>query len=389
MRAPSASDPSSPDTSVVAEDLQAAARGFFPDLVDLQPVPGHPCLVRVATPEGMWRVHRWPAGTPIRDVTFSHQVIQQARDAGLAVAPEVAALVAHEGNSVLQAGGRLYDASGWQAGAPVLRSEAAWPDPESRMDLPAVLPAAAFGQVISQLAHLHGATHGLAGQRDAPAAPLEMLPGAVRQAQARHLRSLRANARREPAAQRWLATSERLIAAAEPLVIAAIEEQVLPQTVLHLGLWPGHVLFERGELTGLLGWERVAVGAPLLDIGQAILRLQGWTDDAVERAIASYSDVRPLSPNERRLLPAVAALDAVATTGRLLEQAYANANAGRPPSAVRTAVDHMLTSMTSLEQNLSALETVGKSRRTPWRRTARPSPRPDGGTRHVRRRRTP
>jgi aminoglycoside phosphotransferase (APT) family kinase protein len=226
----------------------------------------------------------------------------------------------------------------------------------------------------------------VSGVRDAPAAPLEMLPGAVRQAQARQLQTLRPRARREPALQRWLATSERLIAAAEPLVTAANEEQELPQSALHLGLWPGHVLFERETLSGLLGWERVAVGSPLLDIAQAILRLQGWNDEAVEMALASYGDIRLLSPSERRLLPAVAALDAVASTGRLLEQAFSRADAGRPPTAVRAAIDHMLGSLTSLERNLSSLETVGKSRRTPWRRSARPAHRADGGKPRVRRR---
>ena len=37
---------------------------------------------------------------------------------------------------------------------------------------------------------------------------------------------------------------------------------------------------------GLLGWERVAAGSPLLDIAQATLRLQGWSDEAVEVALA-------------------------------------------------------------------------------------------------------
>ena len=165
-------------------------------------------------------------------------------------------------------------------------------------------------------------------------------------------------------------------------------DQALPQTVLHLGLWPGHVLFEREQLSGLLGWERSAVGSPLLDLAQAIVRLQGWNDEAVEIALASYAEIRSLSPNERRLLPAVAALDAVATTGRLLEQTYSRADSGRPPTAVRAAVDLMLSSLSSLERNLTSLETVGKSKRTPWNRTTRPAPRADGGKRHVRRRRT-
>ena len=321
-----------------------------------------------------------------RDVTFSHDVINRARDDGMTAAPELASRPRDAAQLVLPIAGRWYDAQRWQPGATVPRSEAAWPDPEDRIDLPAVLTDPAFAQVMTEMARLHETTRTMTTSRDAPTAPLELLPGAVRQAQARHLQSLRLKARREPAVQRWLATSERLITAAEPIVLAVNQEEALPQTVLHLGLWPGHVLFERDTLVGLLGWERVAVGSPLLDIAQAILRLQGWSDEAVESAIASYGEIRLLSPSERRLLPAVAALDAVAATGRLLEQTFARAETGRPPTAVRAAIDAMLASMTSLERNLTALETVGKSRRTPWRRTARPTPRADGGKPHVRRR---
>jgi aminoglycoside phosphotransferase (APT) family kinase protein len=382
------SEPLPPAPNDVAGDLQEAARAFFPELIDVQAVPGHPNLAHISTPAASWRVHRWPGGTPSRDVTFSHAVIHTARQAGLAVAPEVAGVASAGAESVQQFGVHLYDAWQWRPGSPVPRADAAWPDAEVRIDLPAVLSPSAFAQVMSQLAHLHAATQPMSTVGDAPVAPLEMLPGAVEQAQARHRQNLRARARHEPALQRWLSTGERLIAVAEPLVTAAHDEQALPQTVLHLGLWPGHVLFEQEQLTGLLGWERVAIGSPLLDIAQAIVRLQGWSDEAVEMAIASYSDVRTLSPSERRLLPAVAALDAVAATGRLLEQTYSRAAAGRPPTAVRAAIDLMLTSLTSLEHNLSALETVGKSRRTPWRRSPRPAPREDGGKRHVRRRRT-
>jgi aminoglycoside phosphotransferase (APT) family kinase protein len=379
------SEASQPAPTDVTADVEVAARGFFPELADLEVVPGHPNLARIATTDGLWRVRRWPEGTPVQDVTFSHDVINRSRDAGLTVAPVVAQ--ASNGTAVMQHRGRLYDALRWQPGAPVPRAEAAWPDREVTIDLPAVLTPAGFAQVITAMARLHEATLSMTELPDAPVAPVEMLAGAVQQAQARHRQNLRARARHEPAIQRWLATSERLIAAAEPLLTTA-NDQALPQTVLHLGLWPGHVLFESERLSGLLGWERSAVGSPLLDIAQAILRLQGWNDEAVEMALASYGEIRSLSPAERRLLPAVAALDAVASTGRLLEQTYSRVDSGRPPTAVRSAIDLMLKSLTALERNLTALETVGKSKRTPWNRSSRPAPRGEGGKRHVRRRRT-
>jgi aminoglycoside phosphotransferase (APT) family kinase protein len=199
-----------------------------------------------------------------------------------------------------------------------------------------------------------------------------MLAGAVRQAHGRHLAALRPRATREPAIQRWLATSERLLARAEPAVDAAAESGPRPASIVHLGLWPAHVLLAEEHVSGLLGWERAAAGSPLLDLAQATLRLQGWSEDAVEMAVGAYGDVQSLSPEERRLLPAIAALDAVAATGRLLEQTFGVEGAGRPPSAARSAVDMMLTSMAALDRNLTP-SAVKKTRRT-----FRPPPRPDG-----------
>lgn len=159
------------------------------------------------------------------------------------------------------------------------------------------------------------------------------------------------------------------MASAAPLIDAS-DERERSASVLHLGLWPAHVLLDGDALTGLLGWERVAAGSPLLDLAQATLRLQGWTEDAVETVLGAYGEVRNLAPEERRLLPAVAALDAVATTGRLLEQTYAVAGAGRPPTALRAGIEMMLRSMTALDRALNAPS--DKSRRRTWNRQGPP-----------------
>ena len=337
-------------------------------------IAGHPDLVKITTPSGMGRVRRWPAGVVAGDIAFSHEVMATAREAGGTPVPRLVALPTAPGEPSLRVGNRHFDGQEWLPGASPPRSEAAWPNPEHRIDIPVVLAPAAFSAVIADSARLHDATTAIATRPGIPTAPLSMLPGAVRQAHGRHLAALRARARREPAIQRWLATGERLMAAAEPIVVAMPEDLDLPSSVLHLGLWPAHVLLEGDSLTGLLGWERVAAGSPLLDIAQATLRLQGWSDEAVEVALGAYAEARALSPEERRLLPAIAALDAVAATGRLLEQTYAVDETARPPTALRAAIDMMLRSMTALDRSLIAQSNVGKSKRTPWRRGPRPTP---------------
>jgi aminoglycoside phosphotransferase (APT) family kinase protein len=358
----------------VSEDLLQAAREFFPDYTAAAALPGHPDVVKITTPASTGRVRRWPSGVHATDIAFSHEVMATARDAGVTPVPRLVFPPTAPDEPSLRIGNRRFDAQEWLPGAPSPRSEAAWPNPEDRIDIPVVLTPAAFSAVIAAAARLHDATTVIAARHGIPTAPLLMLPGAVRQAHGRHLAALRARARREPATQRWLATGERLMAAAEPIVLATPEDLGLPASLLHLGLWPAHVLLESDALTGLLGWERVAAGSPLLDIAQATLRLQGWSDESVEVALGAYSEARLLSPEERRLLPAVAALDAVATTGRLLEQTYAVDETARPPTAVRAAIDMMLRSMTALDRSLIAQATVGKSKRTPWRRGPRPTP---------------
>ena len=373
-------------TPAVSDDLLQAARVFFPDSTAADAIPGHPEVAKITTTASTGRVRRWPSGVLATDIAFSHEVMAAARDAGVSSVPRLVSPPTTPDGLSLRIGSRRFDAQEWSPGAPPPRSEAAWPNPEDRVDIPVVLTPAAFSAVITAAARLHDATTIIAARDGIPTAPVSMLPGAVRQAHGRHLAALRARARREPAVQRWLATGERLMAAAEPLVLAMPEDLGPPASVLHLGLWPAHVLLENDELTGLLGWERVAAGSPLLDIAQATLRLQGWSDESVEVALGAYGEARPLSPEERRLLPAVAALDAVATTGRLLEQTYAVDETARPPTAVRAAIDMMLRSMTALDRSLIAQATVGKSKRTPWRRGPRPTPMREGGKSRARRR---
>jgi Ser/Thr protein kinase RdoA (MazF antagonist) len=379
-------DPAPRNTAPVDDELLQAARAFFPDLTAVETVAGHPRIARVTTPAGLRRVHRWPPTATAGEIGFSREVMATARDAGLGLVPALVDVPGAMDEPALRLGARLYTAQEWLPGQPPARSQVDWPTPDDHIDIPAVLAPAQFAQIITAVARLHTATASLAERQDAPAAPFSMLPGAVRQAHERHLQILRTRARSEPAIQRWLATGERLMASAEPIVLQAAPDTQLPAAVLHLGLWPAHVLLAGEPVVGLLGWETVSVGSPLLDLAQATLRLQGWSDEAVETAVGAYGMVRPLTPDERRLLPAVAALDAVATTGRMLEQTYAVTETARPPTALRAGIDTMLRSLSALERSLNAQAAVGKSRRTPWRRTPHPAQRREGGRPRDRRR---
>lgn len=332
--------------------MQQAVQAFLPDADGVTPIPGHADLVRVTTPDGAWRVRRWPQATPDSDVTFSHEVLEIAHRIAPDIVPQLR-LTAHEPPAdAVRIDGHLYDAQHWLPGAPVDGAEIAWPTLNDRIDVPVDIPHEGFTQVITTLARLHAATEGLATTKGAPSAALGLLPGAVEAAQRRQVNALRSRARFEPAIQRWLATGERLLSTATPLIDGATEQGNLSTSVLHLGMWPAHVLGQDERVSGLLGWERAAVGSPLLDLAQATLRLRGWTEDAVETTVGYYSDIRDLTPEERRLFPAVAALDVVATTGRLLEQTFLSGSDERPPLPLRSAVEMMIRSMNAVERSL-------------------------------------
>jgi hypothetical protein len=309
-------------------------------------------------------------------------MLEIARRADPGLVPELR-LTAHDtpADAVL-IGGHLFDAQQWLPGAQVDGAEIAWPSRDDRVDVPVAIPHEAFTQVITALGKLHAASEGLSTTKGAPSAALGLLPGAVGAAQQRQVNTLRSRARFVPAIQRWLATGERLLATATPVIERATEQGNLSTTVLHLGMWPAHVLLQEGQVSGLLGWERAAVGSPLLDLAQATLRLRGWTDDAVETTVGYYSDIRDLTPDERRLFPAVAALDVVATTGRLLEQTFLTGSDERPPLPLRAAVEMMIRSMNAVERSL--LGPVERKKKV-WDYN-RPPQRPRGGSSRDRRR---
>lgn len=362
--------------------MQQAAQAFLPDASEVAAIPGHPDIGRVTAPGGDWRVRRWPRETPDSDVTFSHEVLDIARRAAPEITPHLLLTTHDTPADAVRLDGHLYDAQQWLPGDPVEGAEIAWPTPDARIDVPVVMPHEVFTQVITTLGRLHAASEGLATTKGAPSAALGLLPGAVEAAQRRQASSLRSRARFEPAIQRWLATGERLLSTATPVIEQATEQGHLSTTVLHLGMWPAHVLLRDGQVSGLLGWERAAVGSPLLDLAQATLRLRGWTEDAVETTVGYYSDVRDLTPAERRLFPAVAALDVVATTGRLLEQTFLTGSDERPPLPLRSAVEMMIRSMNAVERTL--LGPVERKKRV-WDYN-RPPQRPRGGSPRDRRR---
>jgi aminoglycoside phosphotransferase (APT) family kinase protein len=105
-------------------------------------------------------------------------------------------------------------------------------------------------------------------------------------------------------------------------------------SVLHGDLWPANVLRHRGKLTGLVDWERAAIGDPEFDIGFAKVGLELLPAPAIvpppirqainaagrsmaERLEVHYSTHNPLSPERVKYYEALrCALELAVVAGR-------------------------------------------------------------------------
>lgn len=336
-----------------AADLREAAATLFPDATAIAAVGGSERLVRVEAPSGTWGVRRWADGTPAGRPRFVHAVLAHAREAGLAFVPAVAEPWA-PGGGLLTLRGHQYDAQRWQPGRALGRFPVGETPAGDQINLPAAVPPMALTSLIEAVARFHEATATMRYPEPPPTLPLTHVGGAVRRSWEANRERLRPVAPSTPAVQRWIRVGERALPAALAALEAAPELAAETAIVGHFGLVPAHALFAYADgeerLVGLVDVTTAAAGSPLLDLAQLVTRFGGWTPDAAEVALASYGAVRPLSPEARRLLPTVAALDLIAEAGRLLAAAYADRRAGDPPatSAVRAAADGVVASLAAV-----------------------------------------
>ena len=92
---------------------------------------------------------------------------------------------------------------------------------------------------------------------------------------------------------------------------ARIELQTLPQAQIHADLFPDNVLMLGDEVTGLIDFYFACTGAMALDLATTHA---AWSFDAENRyeeavgsaIIAGYQSVRPLTEEERALMPEIA-----------------------------------------------------------------------------------
>ena len=382
--------PTPGSTDPQSADIGLAARAFFPDAARVT-VFGDD-LLRVDDGDAVWKVRRWRRGTSPDRVRFVHQMLAAGRAAGVEVIPEVARLAGGPG-SVFVHRDRVYDAETWLRGAPLAQiAQESGPDGE-HVNLPVIVRPAAWELTIQAVASLHAATSVVAIRPNAPSVPLEAVAAATRRAWELHRQRLRPMAPRHTIIQRWMRTAERAIFAALEALDAAPELARAIDVAGHQDLWPSHVLWIKGgrdggggpaRLGGIIDFAEASAGSPLVDLAHLVTHFGGWTAERAETAMGIYGDVRRLSPDERRLLPAVATLDLIAEAGWLLMIAFA-----LPEREEQAASSQLKMGATALVDSLEVVTPVLlrgdapirpiKKRWIPRRQVPQPSgrPRPD------------
>lgn len=373
--------------------IETAARRLLPAAPDLTPVGGRPFLVRTAIDGRDLRLRRWPDGTVPERVRFVHR-LQAALAAG---APRIAATPygGNNGNEPFaQVDGVMVDLQEWLPGTPGAERSTVQLPSKHTLHRPAPLSDDRLTALIELIVDLHERAAPFAEDRASPVAPVGQFLRAIAQGWRLARVKLRPPAPSYPPIQRWIRLGEQVLPAAERTILDADLRAKRP-VVAHLSLWPAHVLVDRARVVGILDFSSAVVTTPLLDIAQIITRFPGWTGDHAERVLGTYTAARGLTPDERRALPAVAAMDMVIEAARLLRLGYAGELAPNSPqaAAARAGAQDLLNSIEAVSS--AVIRTANPVPYAKRRRLARRAPSaksaPESApkTRGIKRRSTP
>ena len=355
------------DNADLAADLREAVETILPGALHPVPVTDAPHLLRVSTPDGDRVIRRWEADATADRIEFTAKALERAAAAGIDVIPRFMPIPERDGRHALLLRGRFYTAATWLEGRPFARYGGYRTPAGETIDIP-MPPATPSNEValaaVTALGRFHVATAGLAESQGSGIPHLSMRDFlmATQRAWATNRRILGDRAAGNTEIRRWLRCGNRVMAAGSTRLEAASSVLADTGTVVHHDLWPTHLLVSADttspELTGIAGWSQVTTSSPLLDLANLAVHVHGWSAEAAENLIGAYHDVAPLSPEERRTLPVIAALDLVTRVARLLHLAYVDERMiGHESTPVlRGAIRTLLTSLETLTHVLAPPE---------------------------------
>src|SRR5829696_7971477 len=353
-------NPASSPTDTDSATFNEAARAFFPEVERVELVVPSGELALVTTPRGEFAVRRWEPATTAARVGFVHAVLEQARAGGVTGVPEPRARQDRPGEAAVLVGGRLYDAQTWLPGRPLHR-QGAFRSPDGvSINLP-LHPTTPVDDAVADVARwmgsFHTATRDLAKHPDAPQAPLSLMLETVRAGWSDRRRHLGQLAASTTEVRRWLRCGNRVIPIASDRLRASPDLLQEAAVVVHGDLWPSHLLVDDDEsqITGVVDWARAAAGSPLLDLAHLATHIAGWSAARAELVLGAYSETARLLPEQRRLLPVVAALDLLAEVGWLLGLGFDDDRLFTDPALpfVRGGAKTLLTSLETLTDVLA------------------------------------
>lgn len=314
-------------------------------------------LVHVTGPAGEIVLRQWPEGTDPRRIEFIASALDAAGNATEGIVQTIDPVPGDPEARFITVKDRLYTRSPYKEGFPLGRY-GGFKAPDGRnIDIP--LPESAkahslIADIARLIAQSHEATLEIAQEKKVPARTVDTFLADVRKTWFAQRKVLGDRAAEQRDIRRWLRCGNRIIPTASDLV--RNEPFILSEraVVNHGDLWPVNVLVkgrdESREITGIIGWSQATAGSPVLDIAALTVHMQGWSAALTEAVIDAYASTRRLRPEERRLIPAIAALDLVAHVADLLTLAYLDERmiGHRAAPTLRSGMKTLLNSLETL-----------------------------------------
>ncbi|MCC6674192.1 MAG: phosphotransferase [Thermomicrobiales bacterium] len=289
-------------------ETTAAAERFLPGAA-IEPVDGRSWLLSATTGDRRFSVRQLDPRLPAARIDIVQEFLKQ---------PELRAatsLIASE-----RVGTASFDARVWVDGA---TAGAAIPAADWRtLHLPASVEATTLGSIARALGEFHRSGTSTSLLARAPRFRVKDMLTQVRRTLELDERALGAEIRKESKARRWLTTSRVLLANAESNLERAEFLRDEPLVMAHLDLWGSHIVSESTSGPVFLDCATVSAAPAVVDLAQFLARNGAWSDDRVELALNAYTETNPIPPLQRRVLPWLTALDAIASCGNLLVRAH-------------------------------------------------------------------
>jgi homoserine kinase type II len=274
-------------------------------------------------------LRRWPKEHPTPErLRLIHDVLERVFHGGLHVVP--VPLRAPNGTTFVEHEGHLWELTPWMPGTADYHSH------PSRARLRSAM------KVLAQF-------HQLAGEQPTIGHPLSIHD---RRIQVRNflggLAATVPSGIRNGISSRLDKTAVRVFGIAQPILPstqARLQAESTWKSMLLPAIrdiWHDHVLFTGDQVTGIVDFGALRIDTPLADIARLVGSLVGDDRDARTFALESYSEIRPLSAEDRRLIDLLDESGVVLAGLNWLTWLYVDRRDMGPPEPIIRRLDEIL-----------------------------------------------